>query len=217
MGYLVKRATASGFEHRTIGQPVGSQLASCPSIFRAGPLGFDYRTGSSTEREHHVLTGRHGFDSRPEKSKPSLARTFVPIFRRVAGLGYLDKDAVAGSSPAFGSKCRNSSAVEHVNSQFVSYPSVFLRAVDCGLSTTRQRRFNSAPGSILGWCNASTPGNSTIAFLSVSFQMGRSRGLSPVIGSTPICSTKWGSSSVVEQPPQGVIPRRPLPICFPSR
>ena len=128
MGYLVKRATASGFEHRTIGQPVGSQLASCPSIFRAGPLGFDYRTGSSTEREHHVLTGRHGFDSRPEKSKPSLARTFVPIFRRVAGLGYLDKDAVAGSSPAFGSNCRSSSVVEHVNSQFVFYPSdIFKR------------------------------------------------------------------------------------------
>src|SRR5271154_3056493 len=34
-----------------------------------------------------------------------------------------DKDAVAGSSPAFGSKCRSSSVVEHVNSQFVSYPS----------------------------------------------------------------------------------------------
>ncbi len=70
-------------------------------------------------------------------------------------------------------KHRSSSVVEHVNSQFVSYPSVF--------------------------------------------QMGRSHGLSPVIGSTPICSTKWGSSSMVEQPPQGVIPRHPLPIFFPSR
>lgn len=44
------------------------------------------------------------------------------------------------------------------------------------------------------------------------FQMGRSCGLSPVIGSTPICSTERGSSSVVEQPPQGVTPRHPLSI-----
>ena len=32
LGYLVKRETASGFERRTIGQPVDSQLASCPSL-----------------------------------------------------------------------------------------------------------------------------------------------------------------------------------------
>ena len=217
IGLSGKSFGTSGLKSRAIGQPVGSQLASCPSIFKAGPLGFDYRTGSSTEREHPVLTGGHGFDSRPEKSKPSLARTFVPIFRRVAGLGYLDKDAVAGSSPAFGSNCRSSSVVEHVNSQFVSYPSVFQRAVDCGLSTTRQRRFNSVPRSIPGWCNGSTPGNSAVAPCPLVFQMGRSHGLSPVIGSTPICSTKWGSSSVAEQPPQGVIPGHPLPICFPSR
>src|SRR5207244_12869366 len=31
-----------------------------------------------------------------------------------------------GSSPAFGSKRRSSSVVEHVNSQFVSYPSVYM-------------------------------------------------------------------------------------------
>src|SRR5580698_9917403 len=80
MGYLVKRATASGFEHRTIGQPVGSQLASCPSIFRAGPLGFDYRTGSSTERGHPVLTGRHGFDSRPENRSRLLPAPSFPFF-----------------------------------------------------------------------------------------------------------------------------------------
>jgi hypothetical protein len=35
------------------------------------------------------------------------------------------KHEVAGSSPASGSRCRSSSVVEHVNSQFVSYPSVF--------------------------------------------------------------------------------------------
>jgi len=44
------------------------------------------------------------------------------------------KRVVAGSSPAFGTTRRSSSVVEHVNSQFVSYPSIFQRAVDCGLS-----------------------------------------------------------------------------------
>jgi len=32
-------------------------------------------------------------------------------------------DVVAGSNPASGTKCRGSSVVEHVNSQFISYPS----------------------------------------------------------------------------------------------
>ena len=50
---------------------------------------------------------------------------------------------------------RGSSVVEHVNSQFVSYPSVFKRAVDCGLSRTRQWRFNATPRSIPWCCNAS--------------------------------------------------------------
>jgi len=35
----------------------------------------------------------------------------------------VDNDAVAGSSPASGTRCRGSSGVERVNSQFVSYPS----------------------------------------------------------------------------------------------
>jgi hypothetical protein len=34
---------------------------------------------------------------------------------------------------------------------------------------TRQRRFNSAPRSIPRWCNVSTLGNSTVAFLSAYF------------------------------------------------
>jgi len=34
---------------------------------------------------------------------------------------------VAGSSPASGSRCRSSSAVEHVNSQFDFYPSFLNR------------------------------------------------------------------------------------------
>jgi len=36
------------------------------------PLRFDYRTGSSTAKEHPVKAGRCGFKSRTEKSKPSL-------------------------------------------------------------------------------------------------------------------------------------------------
>jgi len=51
-----------------------TQLASCPSSIRAGPLCFGYRTGSSTEKEQPARAERHGFDSRPETSKPFLVR-----------------------------------------------------------------------------------------------------------------------------------------------
>jgi len=46
--------------------------------------------------------------------------------------------------------------------------------------------------------------------------MGRSCGLSHVIGSTPVAGSICRPSSMVEQPPHvcGVIPRRPLPIRF---
>ena len=47
--------------------------------------------------------------------------------------------------------------------------------------------------------------------------MGRSCGLSPVIGSSPICSTRRGSSSMVEQPPQGVFHGVPCPSAISSR
>jgi len=57
----------------------------------------------------------------------------------------VDNDAVAGSNPASGSRCRSSSVVEHVNSQFVSYPSVFLAGRRLWVIITRQQRFNSAP------------------------------------------------------------------------
>jgi hypothetical protein len=77
---------------------------------------------------------------------------------------------------------------------------------------TRQWRFNSTPRTIPQWCKGSTPGNSTIAFLSASNLMGRSCGLSRVVGSSPIPGI-FRVSSTVEQPPQGVIPRRPLSIC----
>lgn len=61
----------------------------------------------------------------------------------------------------------NFSAVEHVHSQFDSYP--------------------SAP---FGWAEV--------------------RGLSLVIGSSPIAGSRCRRSSMVEQPPQGVIPRQSL-------
>ena len=51
-----------------------------------------------------------------------LVRRRFPTGHRI-GLS-LDKRVVAGSSPASGSKRRGSSAVEHVHSQFASYPSV---------------------------------------------------------------------------------------------
>ena len=38
------------------------------------------------------------------------------------------KRVVAGSTPAFGSRCRSSSVVEHVNSQFDLYPSLLWSA-----------------------------------------------------------------------------------------
>jgi hypothetical protein len=101
---------------------------------------------------------------------------------------------------------------EHVHSQFVSYPSVFLAGRRLWFIGTRQWRFNSAPRTIPQWCKGSAPGNSTVAFLSAFDLMGRSRGLSRVVGSSPIPGIFRGSSTV-EQPPQGVIPRRPLPIC----
>ena len=89
-GLSVKRVTASGFESRP-----SRQDGWVPNSFfvrrrfRAGPLHFGYRTGSSTAPEHPVQTGRCGFDTRPETSKLSLVCPFIQIsLRRVAGLGY---------------------------------------------------------------------------------------------------------------------------------
>ena len=53
-------------------------------------------------------------------------------------------DVVAGSSPASGSKCRGSSVVEHVNSQFVSYPSVLSAGRRLWVIGTVGWRFKSA-------------------------------------------------------------------------
>jgi len=124
-----------------------------------------------------------------------LAHLIFPTGRRI-GLS-LQTRVVAGSSPAFGSTCRSSSVVEHVNSQFVSYPSVLSagrRSWVIGnwrLAVQIRLRVSA---------RIAQSGRATVLPKSppcpLVFQMGRSHGLSPVIGSTPICSTKWGSSSV---------------------
>ena len=74
----------------------------------------------------------------------------------------VDNDAVAGSSPASGSRCRSSSVVEHVNSQFVSYPSVFQRAVEIEGSREPGDTVQIRPIACNGGANFSTPGNSTV-------------------------------------------------------
>ena len=73
-----------------------------------------------------------GFEPRPSRQYGWVS--ISPLVRRIARAPALfdgsqdwviaHNDVVAGSSPASGTKCRSSSVVEHVNSQFVSYPSV---------------------------------------------------------------------------------------------
>lgn len=60
-------------------------------------------------------------------------------------------------------------------------------------------------------CDADCAGATPVA-LTISNRMGRSRGLSQVVGSTPTAGYQSQPSSTVEQPPRGVIPRHPLPI-----
>ena len=121
-GLSVKRETASAFKPRTIGQLMDSHLASCPSSFRMGRCASVIELSSSTASEHLVKTSRCGFDSRPETSKPPLVHPPAVSTGRRIGLSP-PKRVVAGSSPAFGSRCRSSSVVEHVKPHFVSYPS----------------------------------------------------------------------------------------------
>jgi len=137
------------------------------------------------------------------------------------------KRVVAGSSPAFGTRRRSSSAVEHV-SRFVSYPShwpytrtsagrrlwvighrrlavqirprAFARVAQSGRATMLSR-------SLLARC---------FRLLCSGILMGRSCGLSHVIGSNPIYPARRGSSSTVEQPPQGVFHGAPCPSKFSS-
>ena len=123
--------------------------------------------GSSTPLEHLVKTRRCGFTafreanvafgdlicrtwevhSRPETSKPSLVHS--QPFDGSQDWVIAHNDVVAGSSPASGTKCRSSSVVEHVNSQFVSYPSVlsagrrFWVIGHCGLAVQVRLRVST--------------------------------------------------------------------------
>ena len=67
-----------------------------------------------------------GFEPRaigqPMDSQVAPCPQHLSTGRRI-GLSSVTR-VVAGSSPASGCKCRGSSGAEHVNSQFVSYPSV---------------------------------------------------------------------------------------------
>ena len=67
-----------------------------------------------------------GFKSRPSRQMAGFPTRFCPspLFDGSQDWVIAHNDVVAGSSPASGTTCRSSSVVEHVNSQFVSYPSV---------------------------------------------------------------------------------------------
>src|SRR5688500_3981713 len=99
--------------------------------------------GSSTATEHLVKTRRCGFDSRPETSRQPLVHPFS-IFVGSQEWVIAHNDVVAGSNPASGTKCRSSSVVEHVNSQFVSYPSVLSAGRRSWVVGTVGWRFKSA-------------------------------------------------------------------------
>ena len=119
----------------------------------------------------------------------------VATFRRVAGLGYRSKRAwsrvrVPPPDPCWPcASTRGSSAVEHVNSQFDFYPSALSAGRGSWIIGTRQQRFNSAPPLRRRWCNASTLGNSTVVLLPAQFRWAEVRGLSRVVGSSPIAGS----------------------------
>ena len=88
-GLSVKRETASAFKPRTIGQPMDSHLASCPSSIRMGRCASIIELGSSTATEHLVKTRRCGFDSRPETSRPVLVHPSAFSTGRRIGLSLI--------------------------------------------------------------------------------------------------------------------------------
>ena len=77
--------------------------------------------------EHFALRSGSGFESRESGAAPcpiAFDGRAPALFDGSQDWVIVDNDAVAGSSPASGTTRRSSSVVEHVNSQFVSYPSV---------------------------------------------------------------------------------------------
>ncbi len=91
-------------------------------LFGMGRCASVIELGSSTATERLVKTRRCGFESRPETSRPPLVHPSA-LFDGSQDWVIAHNDVVAGSSPAFGTRRRGSSVVEHVNSQFTLYPS----------------------------------------------------------------------------------------------
>ena len=83
LGYRRSGQPRAGSNPAPAARWLGFQLAFCPSSIRVGPLCFGYRTGSSIEKEQPVQTGRCGFDSRPETSKPFFVRPQLSTGRRI--------------------------------------------------------------------------------------------------------------------------------------
>src|SRR5258708_34436673 len=89
-GLSAKRETASAFKPRTIGQPMDSHLASCPSfLFGMGRCALVIELSSSTAKEQLVKTRRCGFDSRPETSKPPFVHPSAFSTGRRIGLSLI--------------------------------------------------------------------------------------------------------------------------------
>ena len=125
LGYR-KRETASGCKSRAIRQLMNSHLALCPSFHFIGP---NVVRLSNSMAEHRPCKPEVA-GSTPASDAISCPIAFggraPALFDGSQDWVIVDNDAVAGSSPVSGSRCRGSSVVEHVNSQFVSYPSVFI-------------------------------------------------------------------------------------------
>ena len=102
-------------------------------LFGMGRCASVIELGSSTATERLVKTRRCGFESRPETSRPPLVHPSA-LFDGSQDWVIAHNDVVAGSSPAFGTRRRGSSVVEHVIPSSFFIRRIFLRAVDCGLS-----------------------------------------------------------------------------------
>ena len=131
-----------------------------------GPLSLGYRT-----------SGKPRAGSNPAPAATRLGSQLVscpsPLFDGSLDWVIVHHDAVAGSSPASGTTYRSSSVVEHVNSQFVSYPS--LLSAGCRLWVLVNPEIPVQIRSVArdGGAISSTPGNSTVAFLPALNLMGR--------------------------------------------
>jgi hypothetical protein len=87
-GLSVKRETASAFKPRTIGQPMDSQLASCPSFSFFGWAAVLWLSNCVAQMRESVSCKREDTGSSPVQKHRSRLLSILHHFRRVAGLGY---------------------------------------------------------------------------------------------------------------------------------